>query len=168
MHSYGLARRAWKRAEMRRTEGKRERKRSRESTRGERGGQTNERTDVALVCTPKTPESWVGVKWQILVRKLALQSLRELRDESCLNVPSPPRQAAPIFLPLRYPHRAPKPSELRPPPPAPQAPPPSTIPPRRSYRTFHSAVKAPNGSAERDSARSSNARDASNGWNRRR
>lgn len=28
-----------------------------------------------------------GVKWQILVRKLALPSLRELRDESCLNVP---------------------------------------------------------------------------------
>lgn len=32
---------------------------------------------------------WVGVKWQILVGKLALPSMRELRDESCLNVPFP-------------------------------------------------------------------------------
>lgn len=69
---------------------------------------------------------WLGVKWQILVGKLALPSLRELRDESCLNVPflRPPPPTTKNLSFLRHPRRGnqPSPTQFRPA----QAPVPST------------------------------------------
>lgn len=79
----------------------------REGGGGGREGKQNERTSHGL-CAAR----WLGVKWQILVGKLALPSLRELRDESCLNVPflRPPPPTAKNLSFLRHPRRGNRPS----------------------------------------------------------
>lgn len=95
--------------------------RGEQARRGGEGGEAK-RTDVAWSMRSR----WLGVKWQILVGKLALPSLRELRDESCLNVPflRPPPPTTKNLSFLRHPRRGnqPSPTQFR----LAQAPVPST------------------------------------------